>query len=35
VKIADAYGIGGFKGQRKEEVIPAIDKAMAHATDLS
>jgi acetolactate synthase-1/2/3 large subunit len=30
VKIADAYGISGAKVRRKEEVIPAIEKAMAH-----
>jgi acetolactate synthase I/II/III large subunit len=29
VKIADAYGIGGARVTRKEEVIPAIDKAIA------
>ena len=28
VKIADAYGIGGARVTRKEEVIPAIDKAI-------
>jgi acetolactate synthase-1/2/3 large subunit len=30
VKLADAYGIPGLKVRRKEQVIPAIDKAMAH-----
>ena len=30
VKLADAYGIPGAKVRRKEEVIPAIDKAMAY-----
>jgi acetolactate synthase I/II/III large subunit len=30
VKIADAYGIPGIKVRRKEEVIPAIDKAVAY-----
>jgi acetolactate synthase-1/2/3 large subunit len=30
VKIAEAYGISGAKVRRKEEVIPAIEKAMAH-----
>ena len=30
VKIADAYGISGAKVRRKEEVIPAIEKARAH-----
>jgi acetolactate synthase I/II/III large subunit len=28
VKLADAYGIPGLRVQRKEEVIPAIEKAM-------
>jgi acetolactate synthase-1/2/3 large subunit len=30
VKLADSYGIPGAKVRRKEEVIPAIDKAMAY-----
>ena len=30
VKIAEAYGISGAKVRRKEEVIPAIEKARAH-----
>ena len=30
VKLADAYGIPGLKVRRKEEVIPAIAKAIAH-----
>jgi len=30
VKIAEAYGIPGLKVRHKEEVIPAIEQAMAH-----
>ena len=30
VKMAEAYGIPGLKVRRKEEVIPAIEKAMAY-----
>jgi acetolactate synthase-1/2/3 large subunit len=30
VKIAEAYGIPGLKVRRKEEVIPAIEKAIAY-----
>jgi acetolactate synthase-1/2/3 large subunit len=29
VKIAEAYGLGGLRVKRKEEVVPAIKKAMA------
>jgi acetolactate synthase-1/2/3 large subunit len=29
VKIADAYGFPGLRVKRKEEVVPAIQKAMA------
>jgi acetolactate synthase-1/2/3 large subunit len=29
VKIAEAYGLGGLRVKRKEEVVPAIRKAMA------
>ena len=31
VKVAEAYGIPGLKVRRKDEVIPAISKAMAYA----
>jgi acetolactate synthase-1/2/3 large subunit len=30
VKLAEAYGIPGERVERKEEVVPAIQKAMAH-----
>jgi len=30
VKVAEAYGIPGLKVEKKEEVIPAIEKAMEH-----
>ena len=30
VKVAEAYGIAGLKVTRREEVLPAIEKAMAH-----
>ena len=30
VKIAEAYGIPGLRVRHKEEVIPAIEQAMAH-----
>ncbi len=30
VKVAEAYGISGLKVEKKEEVIPAIEKAMEH-----
>jgi acetolactate synthase-1/2/3 large subunit len=30
VKLAEAYGIPGIKVRHKDEVVPAIQKAMAH-----
>jgi acetolactate synthase-1/2/3 large subunit len=30
VKLAEAYGIAGIKVRHKDEVVPAIQKAMAH-----